>query len=146
LTVTARAASSIKGAGRYGVPVSVEDLEPVDLVVAGSVAVSDDGARLGKGGGFSDLELAVAGAAGVVDAATRMVTTVHETQIVGHGRIPVTSHDVPVDLIVTPDRVIRCPRGRRRAPAIDWDALTDEKIESIPVLRALSRGHLHLET
>jgi 5-formyltetrahydrofolate cyclo-ligase len=36
----------------------------VDLVVCGSVAVNRDGARVGKGGGFSDPELALLVVAG----------------------------------------------------------------------------------
>ena len=39
------------------------ELAPVDLVVTGCVAVGVDGARLGKGGGFADLEFALATAA-----------------------------------------------------------------------------------
>ena len=61
-----RKASSIKGASRSARTVAVEDLEPVDLVVTGCVAVAEDGARLGKGGGFCDLEFAVASEAGLV--------------------------------------------------------------------------------
>src|SRR5436190_1022570 len=76
LPTSARAASSIPGAATVGVPVDVADLDPVDLVVCGSVAVSEDGARLGKGGGFSDLELAVATGAGLVGPSTLVVTTV----------------------------------------------------------------------
>ena len=64
------------------------------------------------------------------------MTTVHEAQVVGDGRIPVTSHDFGLDLIVTPERVIRCPK-RRAKPAIEWDQLTPEKIASIPLLRRL---------
>ena len=65
-----RAASSIKGASRSARTVDVDELDPVDLVVTGCVAVGEDGARLGKGGGFSDLELALAAEAGLVDAHT----------------------------------------------------------------------------
>ena len=64
LAYSPRQASSIKGASRSALTVDVSDLEPVGLVVAGCVAVGEDGARLGKGGGFSDLELAVAAEAG----------------------------------------------------------------------------------
>ena len=63
-----RKASSIKGATRSARTVGVDELEPVDLVVTGCVAVDESGARLGKGGGFSDLELALAAEAGLVDA------------------------------------------------------------------------------
>jgi 5-formyltetrahydrofolate cyclo-ligase len=40
-----------------GVPARVEDLGHVDLVVCGTVAVNHPGVRVGKGGGYSDLEL-----------------------------------------------------------------------------------------
>jgi 5-formyltetrahydrofolate cyclo-ligase len=134
-----RAAASISGASKSARRVQLADLEPVDLVVMGSVAVSADGARLGKGGGFADLEFALAAAAGLIGPQTVAVTTVHEVQVQPDGSIPVTGHDVPVDLIVTPERVIDC-RGRRagRPPAgVIWADLTDEKIAAIPLLTAL---------
>jgi 5-formyltetrahydrofolate cyclo-ligase len=134
-----RKASSIKGASRSARRVSVEALEPVDLVVAGCVAVGADGARLGKGGGFSDLEFAVASEAGLVGPDTVVVTTVHALQLRDAGTIPTTDHDVLLDLVVTPDRLIECHAGRpRRAPAtVHWDELTDDKIAAIPLLADL---------
>ena len=139
LADTPRRASSIKGASRNGQTVDVDDLDPVDLVVAGCVAVSPSGARLGKGGGFSDLELAVAAAAGLVTPDTRIVTTVHETQVVDDGRIPTTDHDLWLDLIVTPERVIEVERpDGRELPTLHWDELTDAKIAAIPLLRRLA--------
>ena len=138
LAGSARAASSIKGASESARPVGIDELKPVDLVVAGTVAASLDGARLGKGGGFSDLEFAVASEAGLIGPHTVVVTTVHEAQVVPAGEIPVSDHDVPLDLIVTPDRVIEVPRRKRRpAAAIRWDELTEEKIASIPLLADL---------
>jgi 5-formyltetrahydrofolate cyclo-ligase len=71
------------------------------------------------------------------------VTTVHELQVRPAGAIPLTGHDVPVDFIVTPGRVIDC-RSRhapRRAAAISWDDLTEEKIAAIPLLAARRAGH-----
>jgi 5-formyltetrahydrofolate cyclo-ligase len=41
-----------------------------------------------------------------------------------------------VDLIVTPDRVIRCRHARRPA-GILWDHLDAAKEEAIPILRGL---------
>jgi 5-formyltetrahydrofolate cyclo-ligase len=131
-----RKAASISGASRSARQVALDQLASVDLVVMGSVAVSEDGARLGKGGGFADLEFALATAAGLIGPHTVSVTTVHELQLRPAGTIPVTSHDVPVDLIVTPGRVIDCrSAGRPRAVAtIIWDDLTEEKIAAIPLL------------
>src|SRR6202167_2263687 len=138
LTESPRKAASISGATRSARQVSLPDLEPVDLVVMGSVAVSEDGARLGKGGGFADLEFALATMAGLIGPTTVAVTTVHELQVRPAGAIPLTGHDVPLDFIVTPGRVIDCrPRhGPRQAAAIRWEDLTEEKIAAIPLLSA----------
>ena len=134
-----RTAASIAGASRSAQRVAVEELDPVDLVLTGCVAVGRDGARLGKGGGFSDLELALAAAAGLVDLQTRVVTTVHPIQVVDRGAIPTTPHDIHVDLIATADGVITCARPRgHRLPSLDWDQLTDDKIAAIPLLARLA--------
>ena len=137
LAGTPRQASSINGAARSARRVALDGLDPVDLVVMGSVAASADGARLGKGGGFADLEFALATAAGLIGPHTVAVTTVHELQLRPPGTIPLTGHDVPVDLIITADRVIDCRRGRGPPAAIRWDDLTEEKIAAIPLLTAL---------
>ena len=129
-------AASIGGAGRLGEPVTPRELGHIDLVVAGSVAVNARGHRVGKGGGYSDLEWALARELGVVDDRTPVLTTVHELQVV-RAAIPMTPHDVPVDLVVTPERVIR---PRRRAPkpkGIRWRALSDEQVGAMPVLARL---------
>jgi 5-formyltetrahydrofolate cyclo-ligase len=137
-----RKASSISGASRSARRVALAELSPVDLVVMGSVAASPDGARLGKGGGFADLEFALATAAGLIGPATVCATTVHELQLRPAGVIPLTSHDVPVDLIVTAAEVIDCRdrRGARPTAGICWADLTEEKIAAIPLLAAQRPG------
>jgi 5-formyltetrahydrofolate cyclo-ligase len=123
--------------------VTVAELSPVQLVVTGCVAVGEDGARLGKGGGFADLEFALATAAGLIGPETVVVTTVHELQVRPAGSVPTAAHDAPVDLVVTPERVLDCRgrRGDRPVDGIRWAELTEEKIAAIPLLRALSAGH-----
>jgi 5-formyltetrahydrofolate cyclo-ligase len=66
---------------------------------------------------------------------------VHELQVRPAGAIPTAPHDAPVDLVVTPERVIDCRtrRGPRPADGIRWSELTQEKIEAIPLLRALAK-------
>lgn len=140
LQVPARQAASITGSSNYGHPVDVAGMQPVDLVITGCVAVSADGARLGKGGGFSDLEYAIAWEAGLIGPSTVVATTVHDAQVVDAGRIPVTEHDFRLDLIFTPTQAIRCRRGTGYQPAIHWDDLTEEKVASIPLLGRL-RDH-----
>jgi 5-formyltetrahydrofolate cyclo-ligase len=134
-----RRAASIAGATRSARRVAVADLAPVDIVVSGCVAVGEDGARLGKGGGFADLEFALAAAAGLVGPETLVVTTVHELQVRPAGAVPTGAHDAPVDLVVTPERLIDCraTRGPRPADGIHWSELTEEKIAAIPLLQFL---------
>jgi 5-formyltetrahydrofolate cyclo-ligase len=131
-----RKAASISGAARSARRVSLAELAPVDLVVMGSVAAGEDGARLGKGGGFADLEFALASAAGLIGPGTVTATTVHELQVRPAGAIPLTAHDVPVDLVITPGRVIDCRgrRGPRPQAGLRWEELTAEKIAAIPLL------------
>jgi 5-formyltetrahydrofolate cyclo-ligase len=138
LDVRPRAASSIKGSATHGIPTGVDSLEPVDLVVVGCVAVDRTGARLGKGGGFADLEFALASAAGLIAPGTSVATTVHPQQVLADGRIPMTSHDVPLDMFVTPDEVIVCRGGRERPVGILWDRLPAEKVAEIPLLQRLA--------
>lgn len=133
-----RAASSIKGASANARTVAVDALEPVDLVVTGCVAAGEDGVRLGKGGGFSDLELALAAEAGLISRDTLVATTLHELQLEPAGRVPSAPHDVRVDVVATPERVLTIDHGRRRPlPRLRWDELTPEKIAAIPLLGRL---------
>lgn len=133
-------AATIKGASRYGRPVRLTEVRPPDLIVCGSVAVNGLGARVGKGGGYSDLEFALLREAGIVTAGTPVVTTVHPLQIVS-GLIDMRPHDIPVDWIVTPEGALRCASRYPKPRGISWERLTEEKIASIPTLRAL-RGRL----
>lgn len=143
LPVSARAASSIKGAGRHAAPTAVESLAPIDLVVQGCVAVDPDGARLGKGGGFADLEFAITAVAGLLADDVVVATTVHDTQVLASGRIPTRAHDVRLDLVVTPTRVLRPGASTPARAAIDWGELTDDKIAAIPLLAHLRVAEEH---
>jgi 5-formyltetrahydrofolate cyclo-ligase len=105
-------AASKEGAARAGRKVAASQVRPVDLVVCGSVVVNHQGVRVGKGGGFSDLEVALLVEAGVLGPSTVLVTTVHRLQVVDEP-LPETVHDFRVDLIVTPERVIWCGAARR---------------------------------
>lgn len=135
LTVPPRRAASIRGSGEHGVPTEVEALGHVDLVVCGSVAVNPDGVRIGKGGGYSDLEWAIAAGLGLVDERTVIATTVHPIQVLDEA-LPEAAHDFRVDLVVTPDEVMRCPGGHRPAGVL-WDHLDEERETAVPVLTRL---------
>jgi 5-formyltetrahydrofolate cyclo-ligase len=88
--------------------------------------------RIGKGGGYSDLEFGLLVEAGFVDQRTTIATTVHDLQVVQED-LPETAHDFRVDLIVTPSVVLRT-RLRKRPDGILWSHLDEEKIAAIPSL------------
>ena len=127
-------ASSIKGADAMGIPTSLDDMPPVDLIVTGCVGVTRQGARLGKGGGYSDLEYALLREHGKVDVDTPVATTVHASQVLRAHAIPMRPHDVSLDFVVTPERTIRCKRAYDRPTGVLWDVLEPEKQAAIPVL------------
>jgi 5-formyltetrahydrofolate cyclo-ligase len=131
-------AATIAGATRLGEAVTPETLPRLDLIVVGSVAVNARGARLGKGGGYSDLEFALARALGVLTEETLVMTTVHELQVLDE-EIPMTAHDVPVDVVVTPERVLRTARAYPRPPGILWEELSAEQLRAMPALARLRR-------
>lgn len=135
LTVAAEDAASSHIAPSVARNVGVDELQPVDLIICGSVAVNRGGVRLGKGAGYSDIEVALLAQAGLIGPATTIVTTVHPLQVLDE-EILETSHDFSVDVIVTPDEVITCTPPRRPT-GIDWDKLSAEQIAAMPVLQAL---------
>jgi len=97
-------ASTIHGAFKHGRFVEPSKVK-VDFFVAGSVAVSPDGGRVGKGTGYSDQEYVVLKDSGGLVPEAPVVTTVHDVQVVE--RIPRDVWDIPVNIIVTPTKVIK---------------------------------------
>ena len=131
-----RDAATIKGAMRHGRVVADEDLPEIDFVLCGSVAVNLSGARIGKGGGFSDLEYGLLIEAGRIDDHTTVATTVHPIQILRE-HLQSTEHDLPVDLIATPRAVIEVERQYQRPRGILWDHLQPPQIREIPILERM---------
>ena len=158
-------ATTVSGISEYGTPTAPADVAHVDLIVAGSVGVTTDGARIGKGEGYSDLEWAVLREIDAVDseaqrasgsrtqsgdADTTVATTVHELSVLDGPESavgadadlsdpdadlpPPDAHDVPLDLVVTPERTVRTDTPYARPDGVDWDALDAEKLSEIPVL------------
>lgn len=131
-----REAATIKGALRHGRVVADDELPEIDLVLCGSVAVNLKGARIGKGGGFSDIEYGLLIEAGKIDDHTTIATTVHPIQILREN-LPVLDHDLPVDLIATPRAAIEVDGEYDRPRGILWDHLQPPQIHEIPILERM---------
>jgi 5-formyltetrahydrofolate cyclo-ligase len=128
-----RDAATIKGALRYGEALQLDEVPELDLVLAGSVAVNVKGARIGKGGGFSDLEYGLLRETGKVDGSTVIATTVHPIQILREDLL-MTRHDIPVNLVATPREVIEVNGAYERPSGILWEHLEPRRIREIPLL------------
>lgn len=85
--------------GRRCGPAAISE---VDLVLVPALAVSTRGARLGRGGGSYDRALAR------VPPAVPIVAIVYDEELVD--QLPTEEHDRPVDLALTPTRLVRLGR------------------------------------
>jgi 5-formyltetrahydrofolate cyclo-ligase len=131
-------ASSIKGAAKAGRFVGLDEFKKIDLIVCGSVAVNRAGARVGKGGGYSDLEFALLIENKKISAKTPIVTSVHPLQIIDED-LPMAEHDIPLNAIITPGEIIEIDAAFPRPRGIYWRMLPQEKIEAIPILKTRRR-------
>jgi len=126
-------AASLSKMDQWAEPVDLDDLPSLDVIITGSVAVTRDGRRCGKGEGYSDLEYAILRELG--HATVPVATTVHPLQIVDE--LPADPHDLSLSLVVTPDEAVSIDESRPAPDGIDWSVLSDEQIESMPILQTL---------
>lgn len=121
----------------YGRLVSFDQMQAIDLVMVGCVAVTRNGGRTGKGAGFADLELAMLKEFGLVQSDTPIVTTVHPLQMVEEERLPMQAHDWALNWIVTPEEVIETNTSYPHPAGLDWNTIRPEQYKNIPILRQL---------
>ncbi|MGG6297396.1 5-formyltetrahydrofolate cyclo-ligase [Leptolyngbya sp. AN02str] len=136
--VAIKDAAYMRGALIYGKKVSFEEMQSIDLVVVGCVAVAASGGRTGKGAGFADLELAMLRQFDLIRPDTPIVTTVHDLQVVeDEERLPMQPHDWPLDWIATPEAVVETHTKFSRPAGLDWDTIQPDQYQQIPILRKL---------
>jgi len=128
-------AATITGAFQVGRTISLAEVPSIELIVAGTVAVAPNGARVGKGEGFSELEYGTLRELGIVDESVPIATTVHDLQLVT--MVPLEPFDVPMDIVVTPTRVIRTEGRPARPTGILWQYLDSGRLEAMPILAEL---------
>ncbi|XP_064884922.1 methenyltetrahydrofolate synthase domain-containing protein isoform X1 [Columba livia] len=132
-----RICATSQGIKEYSVPVGLDGKARVDLVVVGSVAVSEKGWRIGKGEGYADMEYAMMVSMGAVQEDTPVVTIVHDCQVLDIAEELLDDHDVTVDYILTPTRTIKTDCKRPKPQGILWHKVSYEMLEKIPILKSL---------
>jgi 5-formyltetrahydrofolate cyclo-ligase len=128
-------AASLSRGDRWSEEVALADMPSLDAIVCGSVAVTRDGRRCGKGEGYSDLEFAILRELG--HPPVPVATTVHDLQVVTS--VPRDPTDQPLSVIATPTRAIRIKRPSAAPTGIDWTRLSPEDLEEMPILAELKR-------
>lgn len=130
-------AATSEGYMMHGERIGFEEVEPLDFCVVGSVAVSREGGRTGKGAGFADLETGIFRELGIISDASVMATTVHSSQLVDSSRVFMMAHDSPLDLVATEAELIVTGNAAPRPQGVAWDFVQADQFEQIPFLRAL---------
>lgn len=125
--------TTIKHSKKFGEKIDLKDIEEISLVVAGSVAVTRNGKRVGKGGGYSDIEYGILRELEL--GKPPVITTIHPIQIVKN--IPTEAHDISLDWIITPDEIIETNPPFKKPNGINWSILDDEYLKKIPLLKKL---------
>ncbi|NWW12688.1 MTHSD protein, partial [Oreocharis arfaki] len=132
-----RRCATSQGVKEYSVPVGLDGKAQVDLVVVGSVAVSEKGWRIGKGEGYADMEYAMMVSMGAVQEDTPVITIVHDCQVLDIAEELLDDHDLTVDYILTPTRTIQTNCKRPKPQGIMWHKVSSEMLGKIPILKTL---------
>ena len=127
-------AASLSKCQRWASEVPLSALPQLDAIVTGSVAVTPAGARCGKGEGYGDLELAILVELG--HTPPPIATTVHDDQWVEAFETEPT--DLKLAAIFTPTRSHLTGASSAESTGIDWSKLSAERIEEMPILKALA--------
>jgi 5-formyltetrahydrofolate cyclo-ligase len=87
-----------------GQRLGVQAVAACEVIIVPVMAVGEDGVRLGQGGGSYDRALARLPRIG-----RTIIALAHDERVMPGGQLPSERHDILVDYIITPHRVIRVP-------------------------------------
>ncbi|MEM5471784.1 5-formyltetrahydrofolate cyclo-ligase [Hoeflea sp. AS60] len=130
-------AATSEGYMMHGERIGFEEVEPLDFCIVGSVAVSREGGRTGKGAGFADLETGIFRELGTIGPTTPMATTIHSSQLVPGSKVFMMAHDSPLDFVATEQELIVTGNTTPRPKGVAWDFVQEDQFETIPFLRDL---------
>ncbi|MEM4527721.1 MAG: 5-formyltetrahydrofolate cyclo-ligase [Desulfurococcaceae archaeon] len=120
-----KTAATITGSFKFGKIIKLDEIPPIDLIVTGCVAVDKKGVRLGKGGGYAELEYGILRELNLIDERTPVVTTIHDLQVINS--IPLEIHDLSVDYYATPTKLVKIEPQGYKPKGIYWDLLREKR-------------------
>lgn len=132
---------NVQDVQQHRTEITLDNKVKLDMVVIGSVVVSRDGYRIGRGNGFADQDIGLLTEIGSITPDTVIVTMVHDLQVVDS--LPnelFQKYDTPVDLIVTPTEVIHVSKRLPRPAGIFWELLSERRLKIVPVLQVLKES------
>jgi 5-formyltetrahydrofolate cyclo-ligase len=135
--------ASLTGASEHGTAIHPDSMPPVDAIVTGVVGVDPSGKRLGKGGGYSDLEFAILLEFGLIDRSIPILTTLHPTQELNEGLIPNEPQDISLSGYFLPNRSVSIDDPLPRSDGLQPDQLNEDQRNSIPILSELIEDSPH---
>jgi len=128
-----RRAATLASMAEWSERVALDEMPQLDAIVTGCAAVTAGGRRAGKGEGYSDIEFAILRELG--HQSVPVATTVHDVQVVEN--FPIESNDLPLSLICTPTRTIRVERPPPAPEGVEWERLTEQDMQDMPILMEL---------
>lgn len=129
-----RRAASLSHMKSYGKEIPLTEIPKIDLMVVGSVAIHQDGRRIGKGEGYADREYAILMELG--NPPVTIVTSIHSTQLVSDD-IPRDTYDLTVDWIATEEGIVKTNSPYEKPTGIEWNHVSQEEMVEMPVLKQL---------
>ena len=137
-------AATLDGLERFGTAIEPQHLAPdqaPQALVTGASVLNLEGVRLSPNPSYFDLEWLILRTLGHVDSETPVIASVHDCQLVDW---PCQPHPLGciADIIVTPTRVLNTPRHFSKPASFQWDQLSWNVIEEIPILARLHSRQL----
>lgn len=129
-----RKAASLSHIKSYGKEIKLTEIPKIDLFFAGSVALHQDGRRVGKGEGYADREYAIIRELGNPDIP--VIGTIHSEQLTA-ADVPRDPYDLTVDYIATESGLITTNSPYPKPSGIQWELVSDEQMKEMPLLREI---------
>jgi 5-formyltetrahydrofolate cyclo-ligase len=125
-----------------GRPLTLDQVEEVDLCVTGVLAITEQGTTIRKSSNYFEIQWGILLDRKALDQKTPVIAIAHSCQVIGRAEElkqlrPDGQLHITPDFIVTPERVIASSSVEKPSANIDLDALDPGLFATIPLLQEL---------